>query len=383
VLAIGSVAIALNAEAALAAATGEEALPMEERVFFDRDALTTNLRPLLRPSLDARDVRRAADRAPDKIANSPIKPGRGVAVAALHRGEPAPLPWAATPAVPPLLSQPPPKGTRLEAKLPVLRDAKRLALERALEKRQPDRDGGAHIFDRHERLSKSSPPPISRLPLQQMSTRWSDPLAALETDGEAAPEFIMPFANGRVTSLFNQGRRHPAIDLAGALGSRVLATTGAQKVVFAGRRGGYGNAVITQDAFGWTHLYGHLNSITSRVGQMLEQGQMLGHLGSTGHSTGPHVHYEVRDARGAHVNPVGLLFPRRSVGKGLAWADVGQFAASPQLASRTARADGVAHAHAIEKRPVLVTAKRKAFPTPRRAVRYAYRVRPTEWDAND
>jgi murein DD-endopeptidase MepM/ murein hydrolase activator NlpD len=114
-----------------------------------------------------------------------------------------------------------------------------------------------------------------------------------------------------------------------------LATTSRQKVVFAGRRGGYGNAVITVDDYGRTHLYGHLQRITSRVGQRLDQGDQLGHLGSTGHSTGPHVHYEVRNSRGTHINPVTLLFPGRGVSKGYAWLDVRQQErAFARLASR-------------------------------------------------
>jgi len=69
------------------------------------------------------------------------------------------------------------------------------------------------------------------------------------------------------------------------------------------------------------HLYGHLSKITTRVGTMLQQGQKLGLLGSTGHSTGPHVHYEVRTQGGGHINPVTLLFPGRTVTRGFAWSD--------------------------------------------------------------
>lgn len=137
----------------------------------------------------------------------------------------------------------------------------------------------------------------------------------------SAPPFIMPFANGRVTSLFNQGRWHPAIDLAGRHGSPVYATSSGQQVTFAGWRGGYGMAVIARDREGREHLYGHLSAITTRVGVVLAQGQRLGSLGSTGYSTGPHVHYEVKDRRGVHINPVVLLFPGRRVGNGLAWSD--------------------------------------------------------------
>jgi murein DD-endopeptidase MepM/ murein hydrolase activator NlpD len=173
---------------------------------------------------------------------------------------------------------------------------------------------------------RSAPPRLPMSRSQQLPHPFSqlgDVLAELpdEEVTVTAPEFILPFASGRVTSLFNDGRRHPAIDLAGKLGSPVLATTSRQKVVFAGRRGGYGNAVITQDGNGRTHLYGHLQSITARVGQMLAQGEKLGHLGSTGHSTGPHVHYEVRNTNGVHINPMSLLFSGRHVGKGYAWND--------------------------------------------------------------
>lgn len=131
-------------------------------------------------------------------------------------------------------------------------------------------------------------------------------------------EFILPFERGRVTSLFNQGRYHPAIDLAGPLGSRVQATTRRQRVIFTGWRNGYGNTVVTRDDGGRMHLYGHLQRVATKVGVILEQGQLLGALGSTGRSTGPHVHYEVKSKAGAYVDPVTLLFGRR-VGRGFAW----------------------------------------------------------------
>jgi len=132
-------------------------------------------------------------------------------------------------------------------------------------------------------------------------------------------DFIMPFDRGRVTSMFNQGRRHPAIDLAGRLGTPVHATTHRQRVTFTGWMRGYGYTVKTRDASGRTHLYAHLQRTAAKVGAVLDQGQTLGLLGSTGRSTGPHVHYEVRTSAGRHINPVTLLFPGRRVGRGFAW----------------------------------------------------------------
>lgn len=136
---------------------------------------------------------------------------------------------------------------------------------------------------------------------------------------EQPREFILPFDKGRVTSLFNQGRRHPAIDLAGPLGTPVYATTYRQRVTFAGWRGGYGRLVITRDPQGRRHYYAHLHRITVGIGTVLEQGETLGLLGSTGRSTGPHVHYEVRTRAGRRLDPSKLLFPDRRVRRGYAW----------------------------------------------------------------
>jgi murein DD-endopeptidase MepM/ murein hydrolase activator NlpD len=67
------------------------------------------------------------------------------------------------------------------------------------------------------------------------------------------------------------------------------------------------------------HLYAHLQRVVTKPGVVLDQGKVLGLLGSTGRSTGPHVHYEVKGRNGAHFNPAGLLFPGRRVARGLAW----------------------------------------------------------------
>jgi murein DD-endopeptidase MepM/ murein hydrolase activator NlpD len=85
---------------------------------------------------------------------------------------------------------------------------------------------------------------------------------------------------------------HPGIDLAGPWGSAVRATAPG-KVVFAGYRGGYGNMVEIDHGFGLHTRYGHLSKITVRNGARIDKGANLGRVGSTGRSTGPHVHYEV------------------------------------------------------------------------------------------
>ncbi|HEX4178330.1 MAG TPA: peptidoglycan DD-metalloendopeptidase family protein [Rhizomicrobium sp.] len=85
---------------------------------------------------------------------------------------------------------------------------------------------------------------------------------------------------------------HPGIDFAGPWGSVVHATASGT-VVFAGNRGGYGNMVEIDHGYGIHTRYGHLSMISVRIGTRIDRGAALGRVGSTGRSTGPHVHYEV------------------------------------------------------------------------------------------
>jgi murein DD-endopeptidase MepM/ murein hydrolase activator NlpD len=85
---------------------------------------------------------------------------------------------------------------------------------------------------------------------------------------------------------------HPGVDFAGPYGSTVDATAQGT-VVWAGEKGGYGNLVEIDHGYGIHTRYGHLASILVRVGAKVQQGAPIGKLGSTGRSTGPHVHYEV------------------------------------------------------------------------------------------
>lgn len=92
---------------------------------------------------------------------------------------------------------------------------------------------------------------------------------------------------------------HSGIDLSGPAGTRVTAT-GDGKVIAAGWDGAYGNAVDIDHGFDIVTRYGHLSSIGVTAGQSVKRGQPIGVQGSTGRSTGPHLHYEVRH----HERPV-------------------------------------------------------------------------------
>ncbi len=98
---------------------------------------------------------------------------------------------------------------------------------------------------------------------------------------------------------------HPGIDFKGNRGDEAKCTADG-KVVFAGRYGGYGNCVRIAHANNYETLYGHLSRITVQVGQEVTSGQKIGEVGSTGHSTGTHLHYEIRKD-GKAVNPLRFL----------------------------------------------------------------------------
>jgi murein DD-endopeptidase MepM/ murein hydrolase activator NlpD len=91
-----------------------------------------------------------------------------------------------------------------------------------------------------------------------------------------------------------EGREfHSGIDLAVEFGTPVSATADGL-VIWAGPYSGYGNLVVVYHSNGLTSRYGHLSRISVEPGRRVRRGDELGHAGSTGRSTGPHVHYEIR-----------------------------------------------------------------------------------------
>lgn len=126
--------------------------------------------------------------------------------------------------------------------------------------------------------------------------------AAVEALAEldwGAGGFVAP-VQGRVSSSFgwrnvsvNGNRYHGGLDIAAAMGTPVGAARSGV-VTRAGWWGTYGNVVVLDHGDGTETRYAHLSAITVRVGQGLRQGDVLGRVGSTGASTGPHLHFEVR-----------------------------------------------------------------------------------------
>lgn len=119
-------------------------------------------------------------------------------------------------------------------------------------------------------------------------------------DGSVTSEF-----GWRTHPIFGTARFHSGLDIGGDYGMPIYAAASGT-VIYAGWISGYGNAVIIDHGGGVTTLYGHNESLNVSEGQSVSQGQVIAMCGSTGNSTGPHCHFEVRE-NGEPVSPYGYL----------------------------------------------------------------------------
>ncbi len=178
------------------------------------------------------------------------------------------------------------RKTTQRQKQSILRD--RAAWERALAELEQD---SREIENMLQRLHRS---PEGR---EQLAKPWTG-------------DFSMP-VNGRITSRYGY-RRHPiykvrklhtGIDIAARSGTPIRCA-GDGTVVHAARWGGYGNCIIVDHGGELATLYGHCSRLAVTKGQAVTQGQVIGYVGSTGLSTGPHLHFEVRkDGRPVDPGP--------------------------------------------------------------------------------
>jgi hypothetical protein len=120
-------------------------------------------------------------------------------------------------------------------------------------------------------------------------------------------EFIWP-VSGRISQGFD--RSHRALDIAAPYGRDVVASDSGVVILAGWTDIGYGLRVVIDHQIDYTTLYGHLSEILVDEGQVVEEGQVIGRVGSTGNSSGPHVHFELRDF-GYLANPLEVLSQRR------------------------------------------------------------------------
>lgn len=118
----------------------------------------------------------------------------------------------------------------------------------------------------------------------------------------SAGGLIWPTA-GRVTSEYGYrwGRMHQGIDMGAPSGTPIRAAKGGE-VIYSGSQGGYGLTVVVSHGGGFSTLYAHQSRLAARDGQTVERGELIGYVGNTGNSTGPHLHFETR-VNGSAQNP--------------------------------------------------------------------------------
>lgn len=126
--------------------------------------------------------------------------------------------------------------------------------------------------------------------------------AAAQKEGMATPtrNFTLSARFGQTGPMWSSGR-HTGLDFVAPVGTTIMAADEG-KVVSAGPAGAYGNLIEIAHGDGTRTLYAHLSDIDVRKGQAVERGEHIGDLGNTGNSSGPHLHFEVRD-HGKPVDP--------------------------------------------------------------------------------
>lgn len=136
-------------------------------------------------------------------------------------------------------------------------------------------------------------------------------------EGKSLTSFLLktPLRYTRISSRFTQKRWHPilkryrahlGVDFAAPTGRKIYATADG-RVIHKGRKGGYGKTVMIRHNNGLKSLYGHLNSYSNiKVGSWIRQGTFIGRVGSTGRSTGPHLHFGIYK-NGRAINPLKII----------------------------------------------------------------------------
>jgi len=145
----------------------------------------------------------------------------------------------------------------------------------------------------------------NRLRYVRHDVERKEALAAATPSIWPVPGWLTESFGNRKDPFTGQPGFHPGIDISTDKGQPVYATADAT-VEVAAYTGDYGNLVILRHGFGLTTRYGHLNNFAVKVGQTVKRGAVIGYVGTTGRTTGAHLHYEIL-ANGQLLNPLQLL----------------------------------------------------------------------------
>lgn len=142
-----------------------------------------------------------------------------------------------------------------------------------------------------------------------MCRKYDDRLKAIPAIQPVSNKDLRQTASGygmRIDPIYGTIKFHPGMDFSAPIGTDVYAT-GDGKVVAMGWETGYGNRIVIDHGFGYRTVYAHLSKFRTKLGKKVLRGEVIAEVGSTGRSTGPHLHYEVH-VKGEVVNPVNYYF---------------------------------------------------------------------------
>jgi murein DD-endopeptidase MepM/ murein hydrolase activator NlpD len=111
----------------------------------------------------------------------------------------------------------------------------------------------------------------------------------------------------RIDPIYKTVKLHAGLDFAAPQGTPIYATANGTVTVAGNTGNGYGNHVVINHGYGYETLYGHMVRVKARAGQQVKRGEVIGYVGSTGKSTGPHCHYEVHK-NGQKIDPVYFFY---------------------------------------------------------------------------
>jgi len=143
-------------------------------------------------------------------------------------------------------------------------------------------------------------------------------LASNKTEFLASIPAIQPIANKdlrrmasgfgyRIHPIYKTHKMHEGIDFTAPTGTPIYATGNGKVIAPDNGMSGYGNVVLIDHGFGYQTLYGHMSRVKVRPGQKISRGELIGYVGNTGLSSGPHLHYEVIKG-GRKINPINYFF---------------------------------------------------------------------------
>jgi murein DD-endopeptidase MepM/ murein hydrolase activator NlpD len=171
------------------------------------------------------------------------------------------------------------------------------------------------VYDQYEQQQKNVQSQIDQqvadLRRQEEANKKNDPSYDAGKDNGATGSMMWPCPSchtitsefgWRYHPIYHTQKYHSGVDIGASYGASIVAADGGT-IITAGSVSGYGNCVVINHGNGITTLYGHMSSIAVSVGQKVSKGQTIGYVGSTGNSTGPHLHWEVT-VNGVRQNPL-------------------------------------------------------------------------------